>query len=476
MHVAIGLWGLLRALQFTITSIQDQILLPLTSEGHTYEIFIHTYTIQGVYQSSRNHEVGTVLNTSSWQLLNPHYVYVENQEHFDINVHYELFQSQGDPWHNNFTSFRNHMRALNSLYHVTLAMEQASLYRHYDAVLFIRPDVEFLQPLPIRLLSHPHFYQPSTLLLPDFHRSCHSGEYNDRMALGSLSAGLIYGKKMESAFQFSLQHPLHAEKFTYYHLQYYHIHIEEIPFRFRRIRSNGETHKRDYEIISPKQQDKYIKKGIVYTGKVQPTAWYLRWFYNFLEFITFYQVYIWNHDDNGNLYCDPHHKLANNELKQFYKDHPMKNRQHLQDKANELQQTLTHRMYCKYHHVVYPTPGNAMISTGVTSRLLKPAECKIVLQGQGNPYETHETSTSSVGTDNSHGGIEGGVEDESVGALRQKHRNNHSHPRTSPHAGIGESKKRLDGGNEGSNSKGRLRRGGGGSNGGGRQRISSTQL
>ncbi len=358
MHIAICFWGLLRALQYTVDNIHKEILLPIQSYGHTYDIYIHTYSLKGVYRSERNNETGKVLNVSDWKLLSPQYIHIEDQDTFDEAIQYPLYETQGDPWHNNFSSFKNHVRALNSLYQVTKAVEGVVKYhesigsnggsgsggntgvvgsgtavvgkKYYDAILFLRPDVHFLQELPIQLLATLPIgtgleSKKPVLFLPDFHRSCHGTEYNDRFAFGTLSAGLTYGKKLESAYNYSLHYKLHAEKFTRWYLHdQKHVKVIEIPFRFRRVRSTGEIHIRDYEVTSPDEHDRYVKQGVVYTGKVRPTSWYIRWFYTFLEytFITFHQVYIWNHDDNGNLYCDPHHKLTNTQIKRLKKVYP----------------------------------------------------------------------------------------------------------------------------------------------------------
>lgn len=341
MHFAIAFWGILRSLHHTITSIEEYCIKPISLAGHTYEIFIHTYSFAGSYHNSRNNEEDIQLNFSEWKMLRPDYIIIDDQDEFDKNINYSQYERMGDPWRNNYNSFINHIRALNSLNTLSnmiesrinnlspnnridysnnnshsnlrslqhnnngkIALEQEN--SHFDGIIFLRPDLTYLNELPYYLLQ----FMPNTLFVADFHRSCRGGEYNDRMAMGDVRSALIYGHKFQAALEYSYSKPLHSEKFTHDYLLSRGVKVKEIPFRFKRTRSNGEFHDRDRDAIpapgmEPPQSSTY------------DTSLLLRTIYSLLEFITYNKVYIWNHDDDENLYCTPHPKVTLQECKRY---------------------------------------------------------------------------------------------------------------------------------------------------------------
>ncbi len=172
MHIAVGVWGLVRTLQYTVGTFQEHCLDPITRLGHTYELFVHTFTLNGTYANRRNAEGPVKLNNGHWDLLKPNYITIERQEDFDNHINFTEYQTRGDPWGNKFEAFKNNLRATYLLQQLTLDIERRSKSVHFDGIVFLRPDVAYLSDLPIYLLNE--FID--TLFLPDFQRTCKEGQ------------------------------------------------------------------------------------------------------------------------------------------------------------------------------------------------------------------------------------------------------------------------------------------------------------
>ena len=77
-HVALAFYGLTRSLGYTADAIRENIFGALTDAGYTYDVYLHTYDLQNL-TNSRSGEAAAPLNTSEWQLLEPHFHKVTSQ-------------------------------------------------------------------------------------------------------------------------------------------------------------------------------------------------------------------------------------------------------------------------------------------------------------------------------------------------------------------------------------------------------------
>jgi hypothetical protein len=235
MKVALCFWGICRSTDHTISSIERHIFQPLKDAGIEYDTYIHTYRLFRPYSNPRAGERALQLKNTLYKLLRPTNVSVENQDSVDHQLHLEQYRIMGNPWSNDdgdtFITLDNHIRSLWSLSQVTRLWKESG--QTYDLVIYLRPDVWFLHSLTSQILSGIEKY---TVRMPDFHlvHGC-----NDRFVIGRPEAMEIYGNRFQGALAYSKKSPLHSETYLAYTLQNAGIQIQNIRFRFQRVRADG---------------------------------------------------------------------------------------------------------------------------------------------------------------------------------------------------------------------------------------------
>jgi hypothetical protein len=240
-RVALVFWGMTRALNYTIGSIEKHIFLPLEAANVTWDVYMHTYRMRGNYSNTRNGVLNIQLNYTEYQLLKPTVYRIDSQDRVDAWLHWRDYSHKGDPWDNDFLSLRNSLRALYSQMVATLLV--AASGKHYNAVVLLRPDVLFLNDLNATLLTH---VQANTAYLPDFGQY---GGLNDRFAFGTPDAMYIYGTRYMHALQYSTSHQLHSESYVRDYLQYSKLSAVEVPIRFLRFRATGKADPQDAPFV-----------------------------------------------------------------------------------------------------------------------------------------------------------------------------------------------------------------------------------
>lgn len=247
MKIALCFWGLCRSTHLTIESIQMYIYDALKKQGIEYDRYSHTYILQREYTNIRSDEIKCVLQNDNYKLLNPTYMSIEDQDIVDKRLNLEAYRKKGDPWGGDsnvipFATLDNHIRALWSLYQVSLCVEKSK--QHYDYIVFLRPDVEYLQPLRTEYFLNATDH---SIVIPDFH---HFFGSNDRFAICTPRVAKLYGMRFSNALAYSQRHLLHAEGYLTHVLKEANIQIQTIPFRFRRVRANGRIAQADKQLTA----------------------------------------------------------------------------------------------------------------------------------------------------------------------------------------------------------------------------------
>lgn len=240
-RVAVCFFGLVKNIDHVYASIERCILNPLKQQGYEMDFYGHTYEMSH-FTNPRNHEANVPIQPKSilkrFQFKQFTIEPTTSYSHLEDDV--KLCLKYGDPWpENKVISLKNHLLNLRSLYQVTqLWKGVASAYKY---VIYLRPDLRFLNSLAIRNLTG------MSLVVPAFHAF---GGYNDRFAYGTPAAMIIYGERWSGMETYFSKHrrSIHAETFLRFHLQDHHVHVITAPIRFQRIRANNQPNPSDLRI------------------------------------------------------------------------------------------------------------------------------------------------------------------------------------------------------------------------------------
>ena len=247
MKVAICFYGICRSLQYTMPSITRHILNILKKRNIDYRIFCHTYNISNI-NNSRSGEADVYQ--------------IDSQEVFDQEFSDKFLEIKkyGDAWNTNFENTLNLIRQLNSLKIVTKLWQDDD--NEYNACLYLRPDLEYLDPININIIEQ---LISKTIYTPSWHQY----PLNDRFAYGTPEAMAVYGNRMDDMLEFCTEpidnilpacmkyipqklwhnkqtRPLHSESLLLYTLNKNNVRRMLMPQRAVRVRANGEKKIKDF--------------------------------------------------------------------------------------------------------------------------------------------------------------------------------------------------------------------------------------
>jgi hypothetical protein len=229
--VAVCFWGITRSLKYTIETIKERILNMLENNNIDYKVFIHTYSVHGIYNNSWSKETNIVLDNDEYKLLEADFIEIENENDVRKKINFNEYRSKRDPWKNNYDCVDHFIYCLYSKQKVTQMVKNSG--ENFDYILYFRPDVYYLNDFQTSYLD---LISDDKLIIPNFH--VYNG-INDRFFGCNNKNYEIFGNMFNDLLEYSKQYPAHAETFYSRMIEKRNMYVIHIPFHFTRIRANG---------------------------------------------------------------------------------------------------------------------------------------------------------------------------------------------------------------------------------------------
>lgn len=240
MTLAIAFFGVTRSLYYTNASIHRSFLDDLRRDCDA-QVFCHFYQ-QSRIENPRSGEYSE-FDPAEYKLLAPDHLELESPFACLGASGFTAFQAYGDFWDDGFLSLRNLVHQLHSIRRVTAMV----LEKGNTSCLFVRPDLEYLDPLARTV--HTAIARPrDRVLLPAWQNW---GGFNDRFALCvGRKAIAAWGNRLDTALEYCLvnETPLHSEGLVRYVMDKAHLPVELIPHRAGRVRAHGGKVSEDFAV------------------------------------------------------------------------------------------------------------------------------------------------------------------------------------------------------------------------------------
>jgi len=238
-RVAIIFYGLSRTLSKTVESIKKNILDPLKNNNIDYDIFIHTYKINGSYHNRWSKEsVEIYKNENIEELINPNYFIYDNQEDIVNTINFDEYYTKLSTWHEasentDFIKYliRNLCLALYSKKRIMEVFEKHKTA--YDYCIISRPDLEFKNELNVKWFDE---LKNNNIIIPE-HDWFHG--VNDRFCIGTPEIILFYGKLFDYLKKYSSRKSICSEEYLRVMLYYAKINIIKKNIEYDTIRIVG---------------------------------------------------------------------------------------------------------------------------------------------------------------------------------------------------------------------------------------------
>jgi hypothetical protein len=237
VKIAICYWGMTRSTKYVYKSHINHLFNIFKNENIDYDIFMHTWETDFEGQLIGLNHYDYTVDYEEYKLLNPTFYKIEKQCDFLNTINFKnyfnekLYEQYGDSEYEWIPQLiRNHLCALESQKRVyNMVIESNNCY---DYILYIRPDVEILNPIDINWINTDF-----DIILPNYH---HYEGLNDRFAIIPTHKAVKYSTRIDEIIDFRRKRGrIVSEKYVKYIVDNYYPNIKFIDFVMTIIRPDG---------------------------------------------------------------------------------------------------------------------------------------------------------------------------------------------------------------------------------------------
>ncbi len=235
MRIFLGFFGLTRSLFYTASSILrciEEPLIPLNAPI----IKIGHFNLPDIIYNPRSAEIRVVPNSTESKLLNLTREVIEPQVDYVIENVMEVVRAFPDCFGDDYISARNLCHQLNSLRKLWSMIQKYEIQSD-DIILFLRPDLFYVDQLQLKHDIYPLIFAQADILVPAWQAW---GGFNDRFAFCRPDAAAVYASRFDGIIEACLaMNGLHAETYLHSVIMRHNLRVKLTDIRAARIRSNG---------------------------------------------------------------------------------------------------------------------------------------------------------------------------------------------------------------------------------------------
>jgi hypothetical protein len=253
LHIHVGFFGITRSLRHTIGSIQTNILAPLRSHADTLRLYGH-FHLPATIDNPRSGERQEAVDPQEAALLALDVCEIDPQDETLIAENLAAAKCCNDVLQDGYASARNLCFQLRSLDRLWSLMEPSLADTNSPTtqiVVLLRPDLRYLDPLPIASLLAAITGGTADLAIPAWHGW---GGLNDRFTVANARAAKHYATRIQSLAPAMRDYGgLHGESLLAYAVRQAGLRVMDLPVRAVRIRANGLAEARDLREFGMKE-------------------------------------------------------------------------------------------------------------------------------------------------------------------------------------------------------------------------------